>query len=79
MTALHGQPTEKDSTMNHADGWMGGSTGGAMWVWTVIGILAAAALVSVIGRLSTNSRAFAASRRKRVQTLEQNHDDLIAH
>ena len=34
--------------MNHADGWMGGWTGGGMWFWTVIGILVGVLLFFVI-------------------------------
>ena len=33
--------------MNHMDGWMGGG----IWIWTVVGIVVAALLVVVIGKL----------------------------
>ena len=38
--------------MNHADGWMSGSMGGGMWIWTVIGVLVVVLLVVVINKLS---------------------------
>lgn len=38
--------------MNHRDGWMSGWTGGGMWIWTVVGVLAAVLLVVVIYRLT---------------------------
>lgn len=37
--------------MNEANGWMGGWTGGGMWVWTVIGSLVIVLLVVVIIKL----------------------------
>jgi uncharacterized membrane protein len=38
--------------MNNADGWMNGSMGGGMWLWTVIGVVVIVLLVVVIGRMS---------------------------
>jgi anti-sigma-K factor RskA len=38
--------------MNHADGWMGGWTGGGMWIWTVIGVAVVALLVVIVTKLS---------------------------
>ena len=38
--------------MNHATGWMGGGSGGAMWIPWVIGIAVAVLLVVVIGRMT---------------------------
>ena len=34
--------------MNQTDGWMGGWTGGGMWIWPVIGIAVVVLLVVVI-------------------------------
>ena len=38
--------------MNHTNGWMGGWTGGGMWIWTVFAIALIALLVVVINKLS---------------------------
>ncbi len=38
--------------MNHNDGWMGGFSGGGMWLWTVIGVLVVVLLVVLINKLS---------------------------
>ena len=38
--------------MNHTDGWMGGWSGGGMWVWTVVAVLVVVLLVVVISKLS---------------------------
>jgi hypothetical protein len=38
--------------MNQGNAWMGGWTGGGMWVWTVIGVLVVVLLVVVISKLS---------------------------
>jgi len=38
--------------MNHTDGWMGGWSGGGMWLWTVIGVVVVVLLVVVISKLS---------------------------
>ena len=38
--------------MNHADGWMGGWSGGGMWLWPVAGIAVVALLFFVIGKLN---------------------------
>jgi uncharacterized membrane protein len=38
--------------MNNADGWMNGSMGGGMWLWTVISVVVIVLLVVVIGRMS---------------------------
>jgi hypothetical protein len=38
--------------MNQTDGWMGGWTGGRMWLWTVISVAVVVLLVVVISKLS---------------------------
>lgn len=38
--------------MNHADGGMGGWSGGGMWLWTVIGVAVVVLLVVVIAKMS---------------------------
>jgi uncharacterized membrane protein len=38
--------------MNQTNGWMGGWTGGGMWLWTVIGVAVVVLLVVVISKLS---------------------------
>ena len=38
--------------MDHNNGWMGGWSGGGMWIWTAIGILVVVLLVVVITKLS---------------------------
>lgn len=40
--------------MNH-DGWMGGWSGGGMWLWTVIGVLVVALLIVTVNRVSRKS------------------------
>lgn len=34
--------------MNHANGWMNGSMGGGMWIWSVVGVLVVVVLFIVI-------------------------------
>lgn len=34
--------------MDYSNGWMHGSMGGGMWIWTVVGILVVILLVVVI-------------------------------
>ena len=46
------QHNQKHFMMNHTDGWMGGWSGGGMWVWTVVGVLVVVLLVVVISKLS---------------------------
>ena len=46
------QRNERSFMMNHTDGWMGGWTGGGMWIWAVIGVLVVVLLVVVISKLS---------------------------
>ena len=38
--------------MDHPHGWMNGSMGGGMWLWTVIGVLLVVLLVVAITKLS---------------------------
>jgi anti-sigma-K factor RskA len=38
--------------MNQPNGWMGGWSGGGMWLWAVIGVAVVVLLVVVIGKLS---------------------------
>ena len=38
--------------MNQTSGWMGGWTGGGMWLWPVIGVVVVVLLVVVISKLS---------------------------
>jgi hypothetical protein len=38
--------------MNHTDGWMGGWTGGGMWLWAVISVLVVTRLVVAVTKLS---------------------------
>jgi hypothetical protein len=38
--------------MHYANGWMNGSMGGEMWIWTVIGVLVIVLLVIVINNQS---------------------------
>jgi len=46
-------PTKGDLiVMNSVDGWMHGSMGGGMWIWTVVGTLVVVLLVVVIIKLS---------------------------
>jgi len=42
------QRNERNSMMNHMDGWMGGG----MWIWTVIGVLVVVLLVVAINKVS---------------------------
>ncbi len=46
------QRTGSRFIMNHTDGWMGGWSGGGMWLWTVIGVLVVVLLVVAISKLS---------------------------
>jgi uncharacterized membrane protein len=34
--------------MNQTDGWMGGWTGGGMWLWPVIGFVVVVLLVIIV-------------------------------
>ena len=43
---------ERSFMMNHADGWMGGWTGGEMWIWPVIGVLVVVFLVVAITKMA---------------------------
>lgn len=38
--------------MDHAEGWMGGWSGGGMWLWSAVGIAVVALLFLVISKLS---------------------------
>jgi uncharacterized membrane protein len=38
--------------MNDANGWMNGSMGGGMWIWTVVVVLLVVLLVVVINNQS---------------------------
>ena len=38
--------------MNQTNGWMGGWTGGGMWIWPVLGIAVVVLLVVVINKKS---------------------------
>ena len=38
--------------MNRTNGWMGGWSGGDMWLWTVIGVAMLVLLAIAIGTLS---------------------------
>ncbi len=38
--------------MNHTGEWMGGWSGGGMWMWAVIGVAVLGLLVVVVGKLS---------------------------
>jgi len=46
------QRKERSLMMNHTGGWMGGSMGGGMWLWTGIGVVVVVLLVVVINKLS---------------------------
>ena len=46
------QRNERSYMMNHTKGWMGGWTGGGMWLWAVIGVAVVVLLVVAIGKLS---------------------------
>jgi len=46
------QRNESRFIMNHTDGWMGGWSGGGMWLWTVIGVMVVVLLVVAISKLS---------------------------
>jgi hypothetical protein len=46
------QRNERSFMMTHSGGWMGGWAGGGMWLWTVIGVLAAALLVVAVTKLA---------------------------
>jgi hypothetical protein len=43
---------KQQNMMNQTNGWMGGWTGGGMWLWTVIGVAVVVLLVVAIGKLS---------------------------
>jgi anti-sigma-K factor RskA len=43
---------ERNFMMNHTNGWMGGWSGGGMWIWAVIGVAVVVLLVVMIGKLS---------------------------
>ena len=43
---------ESDVMMNQTNGWMGGWSGGGMWIWAVIGVAVVVLLVVVIGKMS---------------------------
>ena len=43
---------ERKFMMDHTDGWMGGWSGGGMWLWAVIGVAVVVLLVVVIGKMS---------------------------
>jgi len=38
--------------MHYADGWMNGSMGGGMWIWTVVGVLLVVLIIVVINNQS---------------------------
>ena len=40
------------NNMNQTNGWMGGWSGGGMWIWAVIGVAVVGLLVVVISKLS---------------------------
>jgi uncharacterized membrane protein len=46
------QRNERGFMMNQTNGWMGGWTGGGMWLWPVIGVAVVVLLVVVINKLS---------------------------
>jgi anti-sigma-K factor RskA len=43
---------ESNLMMNQTNGWMGGWSGGGMWIWAVIGVAVVVLLVVVISKLS---------------------------
>jgi anti-sigma-K factor RskA len=43
---------ECDFMMNQTNGWMGGWSGGGMWIWAVIGVAVVVLLVVVIAKVS---------------------------
>jgi predicted metalloprotease len=43
---------ENDVMMNQTNGWMGGWSGGGMWIRAVIGVAVVVLLVVVIGKMS---------------------------
>ncbi len=38
--------------MEHTNGWMGGWSGGGMWIWTGIGVVVVVLLIVLIGKVS---------------------------
>jgi predicted metalloprotease len=46
------QRNQRSFVMNQTNEWMGGRTGGGMWLWAVIGVAVAVLLVVVIAKLS---------------------------
>ena len=46
------QRNERNIMMDQTDGWMGGWSGGGMWLWAVIGVAVVVLLVVVIGKMS---------------------------
>jgi anti-sigma-K factor RskA len=46
------QRNERNSMMNHTDGWMSSWAGGGMWIWAVLGVAVVVLLVVVIIKLS---------------------------
>jgi len=42
----------RGNMMNHTDGWMGGWSGGGMWIWAAIGAMVVVLLVVAIMKLS---------------------------
>ena len=48
--------------MDYVNGWMHGSMGRGMWIWTVVGLLVVILLVVVITTSPRNNPAFRTSR-----------------
>jgi uncharacterized membrane protein len=46
------QHNKQNFMMNYNNGWMGGRMGGAMWLWSVIGVAVVVLLVLVISRVA---------------------------
>ena len=42
------QRSERNYMMNNTNGWMSGWSGGAMWIWPVIGVVVVVLLVVII-------------------------------
>lgn len=38
--------------MNHTNGWMSGSMGGGMWIWSLIVVLLVVVIIIVTSKLS---------------------------
>jgi len=47
-----GWQNEGDFMMKQSNGWMGGWSGGGMWIWAVIGVGVVVLLVAVICKRS---------------------------